>query len=98
MKYFKTKHNYHDADILGYSWKGTDLALELRPIYKADIPSTVWFIDVQNRDEVTKKLDESLKFRGGNTNICSIERKSKNNFIVHISDPLNIFCQDILEI
>ncbi len=97
MKHFKTKHSYHDAYILGYSWNESDLILKLEPCEKLD-PSEVRFLDVKNRQEVTEKLEKILREPTHNSAIFSIDRKDKQRFVVCTSISLEIICQDVLEL
>ena len=94
--FFKTKHNYHDADIISYKWEGDDLVLQIDP---ADplTPSEVRFSGVKNKDKIEQDLSRR-DFRRPNQNIYSIEKTDKQEFTIHVSEPIKVVCDSFIEI
>ena len=96
-KNFKTKHNYHDADIIGYQWEEDELVFQISRQHSQCVPSAIRFSGVKNK----KEIDQDLKQRDyqvPNCNICSIEKTDKQEFTVYISPPLKIVCNSFIEL
>ena len=104
MKYFKTKRNYHDADITGYRWQDDDLILEINQRYRPTFSSEVQFLNVKNKDEVDESLTDKSKSPAFSqkviANIFSIEKSDKQAFTVHATPgpSIKIICSSILEL
>ena len=77
-KFFKIKHNYHDADITGYKWEGDDLIIQIDPCYP-NTPSELRFSGVKNKDEIDGDLSQR-DYRRPNCNIYTIEKTDKQQF------------------
>ena len=94
-KFFGTKHNYHDANIIGYKWEGEDLVLIIDP----DCPSTpseIRFSGVKGKDRLEQDLS-GRDFRRPHQNIYSIKKTGKQEFTVHVSEPIKVICDNIIE-
>jgi hypothetical protein len=94
--FFKTKHNYHDANIIGYKWEGDDLVLIIDPVYPST-PSEVRFSGVKSKDKIEQDLFRR-DFRRPNRNIYGIEKTGKKEFTVHVSEPIKVICDSIIEV
>ncbi len=96
-KFFKTKYNYHDFVIAGYKWEGDNLVIQIDP-NGPKAPFVVMFSNVKNKIKLNEDLSELNFSWKGNCNIYSIEKTDDKEFTIHISDPLKIVCDNILEV
>ena len=104
MKHFRTKRNYHDADIIRYNWHNDDLILEVNQRYKPVWSSEIQFLGVKNKDEINQnlfeKVNSSVFSQKVIANIVRMGKSEKQEFIIDTTPgpSLRIICNGILEI
>lgn len=98
MNFFKTKHNYHDSNIIGYKWEGDDLVIKINPCAQGT-PSSVIFLNVKNKADIDEYFSKAIDFSSqGNWSIYSIEKTGKQEYTVHVSSPIKILCDNFVEL
>ncbi len=98
MGFFKTKHNYHDSEIIGYKWEGNDLILQIDPCYPST-PSEIRFLGVKDKNFIDQDLSKrDYRWHMHKCNIYSIEKTNKHEFTIFIDPALKINCDNISEI